>query len=92
MDHVAFHIAPGSMLSASAIEEKLLYLQLSRAGLIDHWTLLEKLRIPNVGQAPAGTITDRLIAERNMGLGMNISPVGRKATGQKMPRTVTKES
>lgn len=94
LNQFSFHIAPGSLLAASEIQRKLLYLQLSRAGLIDHWTLLDVLGIPNVGTAPAGadTITDRLLQEQQMGLGMNISPTGRKATGQSMPRMVTKES
>lgn len=90
----SFHIAPGSLLAASEIQRKLLYLQLSRAGLIDHWTLLSVLGVPNTGNPPPGanTITDRLIAEQNMGLGMNASPAGRKASGQSMPRLTVKES
>ena len=92
MRSMAYQIAPGSLLAASEVERKLLYLQLSRAGLIDHWTLLEVLGIPNVGEAPAGTITERLQAEMAMGLGMAASAAGRKASGQKMPRNVTKES
>lgn len=94
MRHMAYHVAPGSLLAASEIERKLLYLQLSRAGLIDHWTLLETLGIPNVGEPPMGatTITDRLLAEQKMGLAMAASAAGRKASGQKMPRQVTKES
>lgn len=90
----SFHVAPGSLLAASEIQRKLLYLQLSRAGLIDHWTLLDVLGIPNVGTPPPGatTITDRLIQEQQMGLGMQVNAAGRKATGQEMPRMVTKES
>lgn len=88
----SFHIAPGSLLAASEIQRKLLYLQLSRAGLIDHWTLLDVLGIPNVGVAPADTITDRLQVEQQMALGMNTSPAGRKASGQSMPRMTIKES
>lgn len=89
-----FQIAPGSLLAASEIQRKLLYLQLSRAGLIDHWTLLDVLGVPNVGQPPTGanTITERLVQEQQMGLGMAVSPTGRKASGQEMPRLVTKES
>lgn len=89
-----FQIAPGSLLSASEIQRKLLYLQLSRAGLIDHWTLMDVLGIPNVGNPPTGanSITDRLLAEQQMGLGMQVNPAGRKASGQTMPRLVTKES
>ena len=83
---LSFHIAPGSLLAASEITEKLMYLQLARAGILDHWTLLEKLQIPNVGEAPGGTITERLQAEQQMGLGMAVSTVGRKPTAQSMPK------
>lgn len=94
MKQFTFHVAPGSLLASSEIERKLMYLQLSRAGLIDHWTLLEVLGIPNVGEPPNGanTISDRLVAEQLIGLGMQASAAGRKATGQTMPRMVTKES
>jgi hypothetical protein len=94
MRQFTFHIAPGSLLAASEIQRKLLYLQLSRAGLIDHWTLLEVLGIPNVGEPPDGatTITARLQMEQQMGLGMQVSATGRKATGQSMPRMTVKES
>lgn len=90
----SFHIAPGSLLASSEIQRKLLYLQLSRAGLIDHWTLLDVLGVPNVGSPPEGvsTITQRLIAEMEMGLGMAVSTTGRKASGQSMPRMTVKES
>lgn len=92
--YFTFHIAPASLLASSEIERKLLYLSLSRAGLVDHWTLLEVMGIDNVGEAPTGakTITERLVAEAEMGLGMNISPTGRKASGQTMPRMTMKES
>lgn len=94
MRQMSYHVAPGSLLSSSELERKLLYLQLSRAGLIDHWTLLDVLGVPNVGTPPAGvnTITDRLVEEQQMGLGMQVNPAGRKASGQTMPRLVTKES
>ncbi len=90
----SFHVAPGSLLAASEIQRKMMYLQLSRAGLIDHWTLMDTLGVANVGIPPAGanTITDRLMAEQQMGLGMQVSPTGRKASGQSQPRLVTKES
>jgi len=89
-----FHIAPGSLLSASEIERKLLYLQLARAGLVDPWTLLEVLGIPNVGNPPSGanSITERLQAAQSLGIGMQVNPAGRKASGQEMPRMVMKES
>lgn len=82
-----YHVAPGSLLAASEITTKLLYIQLARAGWMDIWTLLEKLGVPNVGNPPpeAKTITDRLKIQMNMGLGMAVSPAGRKASGQQMP-------
>lgn len=82
-----YHVAPGSLLAASEITTKLLYIQLARAGWMDIWTLLEKLGVPNVGNPPpeAKSITDRLKAQMNMGLGMAVSPAGRKASGQQMP-------
>lgn len=89
-----FNIMPGSLLSASEIEKKLMYLQFSRAGLIDRWTLLEQWNIPNVGNPPEGanTITERLVAEQEMGLGMSVNPAGRKASGQELPRIKVSES
>jgi hypothetical protein len=82
-----YHVAPGSLLAASEITTKLLYIQLARAGWMDIWTLLEKLGVPNVGNPPpeAKSITDRLKVQMNMGLGMAVSPAGRKASGQQMP-------
>ena len=83
-----FHIAPGSLLASSEITRKLLYLQLARAGMMDIFTLLETLGVPNVGDPPAGanTIMQRLIAQQQIGLGPNDSSVGRKATAQTPPR------
>lgn len=94
MRQFSFQIAPGSLLAASETSRKMMYLQLARMGLIDHWTLLEVLGIPNVGTPPSGadTITTRLLAEQQMMLGMNVSAAGRKATGQEAPRLVMKES
>ena len=85
---VSYHIAPASLLNASEIETQMKYLQLSRAGLIDHWTLLEVLNVPNVGNPPEGanTITERLIAEQTLGLNMNVSAAGRKSSGQELPK------
>lgn len=88
----SFQVTPGSLLAASEIQRQLKYLQLSRAGLIDHWTLLEVLSIPNVGVPLGRTITERLVAEQQMGLGMQVNPAGRKASGQEAPRLVMKES
>lgn len=94
MKPFTFHSAPGSMLTASDQETQLKYLQLARAGLVDHFTLLEKLNIPNVGMPPdlPADITGRLLWEQQHGLQMAISATGRKSSGQTMPRQVTKES
>jgi hypothetical protein len=55
----------------------------------------EILEIPNMGEPPdpnARTITERLILEAQMGMGMEINPAGRKATAQTTPRITVKES
>ena len=87
-----FYIAPGSLLAASEITRKMMYLQLARAGWVDIWTLLDVLGIPGVGEAPAGTIPERLAMQAEQGLGMDVNPAGRKSSGQRAPRTVIKES
>lgn len=89
-----FSVVPGSLLESASVDRKLMYLQLARMGLVDHWTLLEELGIPNVGEPPEGadTISERLMVESAMGMGLNISPVGRKATAQAGPRLTVKES
>ena len=83
----SFIVAPGTLLDAATITKKLLYLQLARMGLVDHWTLLEILQVPNVGKPPdwATDITKRLQAERLMGLGIIASTVGRPPSGGAMP-------
>lgn len=112
MHQFAFRVAPNSMLAMEAQTRKLLYLQLSRQGYLDFWTLMEILGIPNVGQPPPmplpvmgkdykidpdnpqppplvlrvpTTITERLMAMQQMGIGQTVSPVGRKASGQSGP-------
>lgn len=87
LNQFTYEVAPGSLLSASEVTTKLLFIQLFRAGIMDIWTLYEKLGIPNVGKPPgdAVTITDRLMAMQQMGLTPNVSPTGRKASGQTMP-------
>ena len=83
-----YDITPGSLLSASEMTQKLMYTQLFRAGLLDVWTLAEKLGIPNYGVPPEGanTVTERLAAMQQMGLVPNISPTGRKASGEAPPK------
>ena len=86
----SFHAAPGSLLSASEVTSKLLYIQLFRAGVLDIWSLFEKLGIPNAGVAPAGSIPERLAAMQQMGLVPAVSATGRKASAETMPRVSSK--
>lgn len=101
-----FQITPNSLLAISQLSRKLTYLQLWRGGLMDPWSLFEVLEIPNAGSPPPGaeTIIQRIMAANMMGLSGNVSPAGRKASGQAppeqqvkadengMPRTVMSES
>lgn len=83
-----FNIAPGTLLDAATITKKLLYLQLRREGLIDRWTLLEELGVPNFGKPPAWCgvdITKRLQAEVMMGMGPQMGGPGAPPSGQSMP-------
>lgn len=89
-----FYIAPGSLLSASDVTRKMLYLQLFRMGILDIWTLYEVLGIPNIGTPPDGakSIFDRLKAQMMLGVMAPPSPVnpqdpsaGRPPSGQAMP-------
>jgi hypothetical protein len=95
------------------------YTQLARQGLMDVWSLMEVLDIPNYGAPPPiplpvkdqpmgqvdaqgnplppkmeyrvpATITERLIAQSQLGIGQSVSPVGRKATGQEPPHEEVK--
>lgn len=117
MGQFAFYVSPNSMLALHAQERKLMYLQLSRMGYLDLWTLMEMLEIPNVGNPPAmplppvnwkmptmeelamgaspqppievrvpQTITEKLIAQQQLGIGMEANAAGRKASGQAPPK------
>ena len=99
-----YEIAPGSLLAASEITDKMMYLQLSRMNMVDPITVLEKLGINNIGAPPeAGdTIMSRLQwFAQQQSMQMPVGPAGatsqqphsgRKASAQAMPRIVTKES
>jgi hypothetical protein len=105
--YFTYQIAPGSLLAASEVTDKLMYLQLSRMGFMDAVTLLEKLKVANI--APAAmlesmgtTIMERLQWQNQAGIQMNGGPAGmqggpgggpgRPASAQAMPRMVIKES
>lgn len=76
-----FYIPPGSLLRSSEVTDKMMYLQLARAGYIDIETLLDKLGIPNSKEIMA-----KVAAQAQMGIGMNVSAAGRKASGQQPPQ------
>lgn len=103
----AFYVTPNSLLAMHAQERKMLYLQLSRQGYLDFWTLMDMLEIPNVGAPPAielpsakdpnvkefrvpTNITEKLIAQQQLGLGQQANPAGRKASGEAPPNLVQK--
>jgi hypothetical protein len=120
MRQFGFLVAPWSILAVHAQERKMMYLQLSRQGYMDFWTLGEMLEIPNLGDPPMlplpkqdltpeeisklpadpqtgqpqvplevrrpTTVTERLMAQSQMGIGQTVSPAGRKASGQEPPQ------
>lgn len=102
--YFTYQIAPGSLLAASEVTDKLMYLQLSRMGFVDPITLLEKLGVNQIAsaeqlEAAGTTIMSRLLWAQQQGIGMAVGPAGasapasgRKATAQAMPRMVVKES
>jgi hypothetical protein len=89
-----FKISPGSWLNSAQAEQKMIYLQLTRAGWMDIFTLWEILGIPNIGVLPDNvrTIPERLLYQEQLGLSGDINAAGRKASGQEQPRVVMKES
>lgn len=89
-----FKVAPGSLLNSAQVEQRLIYLQLARAGWMDVYTLWEILGIPNIGVLPDNvrTVPERLQYQQTQGLTGDVNPAGRKASGQMIPRLVTKES
>lgn len=92
--YFTFQIAPGSLLNSASMQDKLLYMTLARGGAIDLATLLEKLNIPNLGLPPdfPSGILQRLQWQAQNGVGMAVSPQGRKASGQEAPRVKFSES
>lgn len=92
--YFTYQIAPGSLLNSASVQDKLMYMQLARAGVIDIATLLEKLNVPNLGlpaDLPSG-ILQRLQWQQQTGIGMAVNPAGRKASGGSSPRIKMTES
>jgi len=102
ISYFSYHIAPGSLLAASGVTDKLMMLQLTRMGACDFLTLLQKLDVNNIAppavlEQAGDTIMERLQWQQTVGLGMQVGPAGasaagRKATGQAMPRMKISES
>ena len=101
--YFTYQVAPGSLLAASEVTDKLMYLQLTRMGIMDPGSLLEKLGVPNLGLPPdfPSGIIQRLQWFQQQGIGLAPGPVsggcagggaGRPATGQQMPRIKISES
>lgn len=106
LNQFTYEMAPGSLLAASEVTDKLMFLQLTRMGICDPLTLLEKLGVNNIitaaQKAAAGeTIFERLQWMQQMGIGLAPGPAsgggagggpGRPASAGAMPRMVVKES
>ncbi len=99
----AYQIAPGSLLAASEVTDKLMYLQLTRMGIMDPATLMQKLGVNNLGLPPdlPDGILPRLQWFQQQGIGLAPGPAsgggagggpGRPASAQAMPRMTIKES
>jgi hypothetical protein len=64
-----FHITPYSLHNITQMTQKLLFLQLYRAGFpIDPWSVAEAVQIPNFGPPPRGTssVMERWVAWEDM--------------------------
>jgi len=103
IDNFAYQIAPGSLLAASEVTDKLMYLQLTRMGIMDPATLMQKLQVPNLGLPPdlPDGVIQRLQWFASQQIGLAPGPAsgggagggpGRPASAGAMPRMVVKES
>lgn len=64
-----FQVTPGTLHQITQMSQKLLFLQLQRAGFpLDPWTMAEVMQIPNFGPAPKGatTVMERVVAWERM--------------------------
>lgn len=52
LSQFSFFVEPNSMLAFNSQERKMMYVQLSRAGLMDIWSLFDVLGVPNAGTPP----------------------------------------
>jgi hypothetical protein len=82
-----YYITPNSLLELAKTQQKLIYLQFFRMGIMDPITLLEKFNVPNIAQ-----ILERMQQAETAGFTGVVSAAGRKSSGDKSPRMVMKES
>ena len=64
----SFQVAPNSWLNVSHTTQKMFYLQLFRANMLDPWSIWEQFDVPDAGQAPAETVAERITAAKHLGL------------------------
>ncbi len=93
-----FSVAPNTFLNMSHIQQKMMYLQLLRIGMIDPYTALEAFDVPNLGTPPPGSVFERMAYYAAMGLGGGEgAPAGpggpqqgRPPSGQQPPQFIQK--
>lgn len=68
--HRSFHfsIAQGSLLNISHTMQRMLVLQAFKSNAIDIYSVWKAMDLPDIGQTPAETIPERMVAARKMGL------------------------
>lgn len=64
----SFQVAPNSWLNVSHAQQKMFYLQLFRANMLDPWTIWDQFDIPDAGPMPAETVPERIVEARKLGL------------------------
>jgi len=64
----SFQVAPNSWLNVSHAQQKMFYLQLFRAQMLDPWTIWDQFDVNDAGPMPAETVPERIAAARKLGL------------------------
>lgn len=70
----SFQVAPNSWLNVSHAQQKMFYLQLFRAQMLDPWTIWDQFDVPDAGPMPAETVPERIVAAREQGLMQGPTP------------------
>lgn len=63
-----FQVAPNSWLNVSHAQQKMFYLQLFRANMLDPWTIWDQFDVTDAGPMPAETVPERITEARKLGL------------------------